>query len=314
VIAAVRRPPRQTWRRSSLLLSVVAGLLLAATATAQDMEPRAYSNSPTGANFLVLGYGRSTGEVLFDATLPLADVKAELNAGILGLGRTFGIGGRLALLTAALPYSWGNVEGRVFEETRQVTRSGLVDPRVKLSVNLFGPPAMSPREFVRAPRRTVVGASLTAIVPVGQYDPTKLINLGTNRWAFKPEVGVSHPAGRWDLDAYAGLWLFGKNDAFFPGPATRRQDPVVAIQGHASYTFRPRTWAAFDATWYGGGEATVDDGPPTSRLSNTRFGATLAWPFGRQHSVKVAYSTGAWTRVGSDFRTFAVAWQFLWMD
>jgi len=283
-------------------------------ASAQDMEPRAYSSSPTGANFLVLGYGRSTGDVLFDATLPLTDVNASLNAGILGLGRTFGIAGRLALLTAALPYSWGDIEGRVFEDARRVTRSGLVDPRVKLSVNLLGPPAMSPKEFVRAPKQTVIGASVTAVIPVGQYDPAKLINLGTNRWAFKPEVGVSHPEGRWDLDAYAGVWLFSENDAFFPGAATRRQDPIVAIQGHASYTFKPRAWAAFDATWYGGGKAKVDNGVPSSRLSNTRFGATLAWPLGRQQSVKIAYGLGAWTRVGSDFRTLAIAWQYLWMD
>jgi hypothetical protein len=297
-----------------ILVAALASVSTARQADAQDMEPRAYSNSPTGANFLVLGYGHSTGDVLFDATLPLTDVNVNLNAGILGLGRTFGLGGRLALLTAALPYSWGSVEGRVFEDARRVTRSGLVDPRIKLSVNLFGPSAMSPKEFVRAPRSTVVGASLTAVVPVGQYDPTKLINLGSNRWAFKPEVGISHPAGRWDLDAYAGVWLFSENDAFFPGTATRRQDPIVAIQGHASYSFKPRAWAAFDATWYGGGKATVDNGSPTSRLSNTRFGGTLSWPLGRQQSVKVAYSRGAWTRLGSDFRTLAIAWQFLWVD
>jgi hypothetical protein len=299
---------------AGILVAGLASVSTARQADAQDMEPRAYSNSPTGANFLVLGYGHSTGDVLFDATLPLTDVNVNLNAGILGLGRTFGLGGRLALLTAALPYSWGSVEGRVFEDARRVTRSGLVDPRIKLSVNLFGPPAMSPKEFVRAPRSTVVGASLTAVVPVGQYDPTKLINLGSNRWAFKPEVGISHPAGRWDLDAYAGVWLFSENDAFFPGTATRRQDPIVAIQGHASYSFKPRAWAAFDATWYGGGKATVDNGSPTSRLSNTRFGGTLSWPLGRQQSVKVAYSRGAWTRLGSDFRTLAIAWQFLWVD
>ena len=297
-----------------VVLAVLAVVVSARHAGAQDMEPRAYSNSPTGANFLVLGYAHSTGDVLFDATLPLADVNASLNAGILGLGRTFGIAGRLALLTAALPYSWGDIEGRVFEEARRVTRSGLVDPRVKLSVNLLGPPAMSPKEFVRAPRQTVVGASVTAVIPVGQYDPAKLINLGTNRWAFKPEVGVSHPEGRWDLDAYAGVWLFSENDAFFPGAATRRQDPIVAIQGHASYTFKPRGWAAFDATWYGGGKTTVDNGVPSSRLSNTRFGATVAWPLGRQQSVKLAYGAGALTRVGSDFRTLAIAWQYVWMD
>jgi hypothetical protein len=304
------------FRRIIVLSGVVAiaCMLVAAAAGAQELEPRAYSSSPTGTNFLVLGYARSTGDVLFDATVPLTDVNANLNAGLIGLGRTFAIGGRLALVTAALPYSWGDIEGRVAEEARQVTRSGLVDPRVKLSVNLLGPPAMSAAEFVKSPPRTVFGASLTAVVPAGQYDPQKLINLGSNRWAFKPEVGLSHPRGRWDFDAYAGLWLFAKNDAFFPGEATRRQDPIVAFQGHASYTFKRRGWAAIDATWYGGGEATVDDNPPSSRLSNTRLGATLAWPIGQRQSVKVAYNAGATTRVGSNFRTLGIVWQMLWMD
>jgi Putative MetA-pathway of phenol degradation len=300
--------------RIAVLAGVVACALMTSEARAQEMEPRAYSSSPTGTNFLLVGFTRSTGDVLFDPTLPIEDVTARLNAVALGLGRTFSLGGRVALLTAALPYSWGDIEGRVAEQARQITRSGLVDTRVKLSVNLLGPPAMSPAQFVKSPRRTVIGASLTAVAPTGQYDPHKLINLGTNRWAFKPEVGVSHPRGHWDLDAYAGVWLFTTNDVFFPGEATRRQDRIVALQGHASYTIKPRAWVAFDATWYGGGSATVDDAPPSSRVSNTRLGATLAWPIGRWQSLKIAYSSGATTRVGSDFRTVAVAWQVLWMD
>jgi hypothetical protein len=293
---------------------VIACLLCAATSRGQELEPRAYSSSPTGTTFLVLSYAHVSGDVLFDANVPLTDVNARLNAGTVGLGRTFGLGGRLALLTAALPYSWGTIEGRVAEQARQITRSGLVDLRLKLSVNLIGPPALRVAQFVKAPRRTVVGASLTTLAPTGQYDPHKLINLGSNRWAVKPEVGVSHPRRRWDLDAYAGVWLFTKNDAFFTGAATRRQDPIVALQGHASYTIKPRAWVAMDATWYGGGKATIDDGPPSSRLSNTRLGATLAWPIGRRQSVKFTYSAGATTRTGSDFTTAAVAWQLLWMD
>jgi Putative MetA-pathway of phenol degradation len=295
-------------------IAVVAFVALARDAGAQDLEPRAYSSSPTGTNFVVLGFGRSTGDVLFDATLPIADVSATLDAGTLGLGRTFGLGGRLALLTAAMPYSWGKIEGRVAEQAQQITRSGLVDLRLKLSVNLIGPPALPVAQFVKMPRRTVVGASLTTVAPTGQYDPHKLINLGSNRWAFKPEVGVSHPRGRWDLDAYAAVWLFTKNDTFFPERATRRQDPIVAFQGHASYTIKPRAWAAFDATWYHGGKATVDNGPESSGVSNTRLGATLAWPIGRRQSLKVAYSGGATTRAGTDFRTLAVAWQLVWID
>jgi hypothetical protein len=218
-------------------------------ARSQDLEPKAYSASPVGAAFLVVGLSRSSGSVLTDPTLPLSDVDANINGVPLAVGYTFGLFGKLALATAALPYAWGDVTGLVQEQARSITRSGLTDFRAKLSVNLVGNPAMGVREFARAPRTVIVGTSLTVTAPTGQYDSAKLINLGTNRWAFKPEVGVAVPKGRWDFDGYLGVWLFTHNEDFFPGGRARSQDPVVALQGHASYTLRPRLWVAFDATW-----------------------------------------------------------------
>ncbi len=159
-------------RRSRVVLTrvLVAAACASATPTfAQELEARAYSASPVGANFLVVGIGRSTGGVLFDPTVPITDVRAGLNAVTVGLGRTFGLAGRLALVTAALPYSWGTIDGTVAEQARQITRSGLADMRVKLSVNMRGNPAMVPAAFVRAPQRTIVGASLTVAAPSGQY-------------------------------------------------------------------------------------------------------------------------------------------------
>jgi hypothetical protein len=180
------------------------------------------------------------------------------------------------------------VSGLVFEEARSITRSGLTDARAKFSVNLVGNPAMGLREFVKAPRKTIVGTSLTVTPPTGQYDGAKLINLGTNRWAFKPEVGIAVPKGPWDFDAYFGFWLFTDNDDFYPGAHTRSQDPVVAVQGHASYTFKPRLWAAIDATWYEGGGARLDGGEPSGAMNNSRLGATVSFPMGRYQSLKVA--------------------------
>jgi hypothetical protein len=46
----------------------------------------------------------------------------------------------------------------------------------------------------------LLGASLKIIAPTGQYDPTKLINWGINRWAIKPEFGYSQRWGHWVLD------------------------------------------------------------------------------------------------------------------
>jgi Putative MetA-pathway of phenol degradation len=304
-----------TWTRlSCAALGAVLGLLVGrGTAAAQELEPKAYSASPVGAAFLVAGLTRSAGAVVFDPTLPLKDVEAKINTAMVATGYTFGLFGKLGLVTAALPYAWGDISGLVAEEARAITRSGLADARVKLSINLAGNPAMGTREFVRAPRRTIVGASLTVTAPSGQYDSAKLINLGTNRWGFKPEVGVSVPRARWDLDASLGVWLFTRNADFFPGGLTRSQDPVVALQGHASYTFRPRLWLAVDATWYEGGDARVEDGAPAGGVNNSRLGATLSLPVGRQQSLKVAYSSGVAVRTGTDFRTVSVGWQWLWL-
>ena len=280
-------------------------------ARAQDLEPKAYSASPVGASFLVLGLSRSTGSVLTDPTLPLKDVDARINGVPVAAGYTFGLSGKLALVTVAVPYAWGDVSGLVFEEARAITRSGLTDARAKISVNLVGNPAMGLREFVKAPRRTIVGTSLTVTPPTGQYDGAKLINLGTNRWGFKPELGVSVPKGPWDFDAYLGAWFFTDNDDFFPGGRMRSQDPVVALQGHASYTFKPRLWAALDATWYQGGGASVNGGEPSGAMNNSRLGATLSFPMGRRQSFKVAYSSGVAVRTGTNFRTISVGYQFL---
>jgi hypothetical protein len=215
-------------------------------------------------------------------------------------------------VTAALPYALGTMEGRVAEEARRISRSGLADARAKLSVNLWGNPALSPRAFAAAPRRRVIGTSLTIAAPTGQNAPGKLINLGANRWGFKPEVGLSQPVGRWDLDAYAGVSFFTANAQFYPGEATRQQEPVLALQGHASYRVGRRAWVAFNCTYYRGGSTSVDDAPPSALQSNTRVGGTLSLPVGGRQSLKIAGSTGAATRVGADFSTITVAWQVLW--
>jgi hypothetical protein len=301
----IRRPPAAAIAASAIGVS---------SAVCQELEPRAYSASPVGANFLVASYSRSTGSVVFDPTVPVNDVHAEVQGLFVAIGHSFNLFGKLGLATVALPYALADATGKVFEERSEVTRSGLADARVKLSVNLRGNPAMSVREFVAAPRRAIVGASLTMTAPAGQYYETKLINVGTNRWSFKPEVGVSVPWGRWDLDGYAGGWFYTANSNFYPSGSLRTQQPVLAVQGHASYTFRPRLWVAADGTWYHGGSARVDDGEGSTSINNSRLGVTVSFPVGRRYSAKVAYTSGVVARTGTDFSTVAAAWQVLWLS
>jgi hypothetical protein len=285
------------------------------TAGAQDLEPRAYTAAPTGLNFLVAGVGRSTGGVVVDPALPVEDVEATVDALTVGAGTTFSLFGRTALLVGAAGYVWAEATGRVGEDAREVSRSGLADPRFKLSVNLLGGRALSAQEFARAGERpTIVGVSLSVVPPLGKYDRTKLINLGSNRWSFKPEVGISRLIRRkWHLDGYAGVWMFTENGQFYPGPAVRTQQPVLTLQGHISYTFRPRLWVAVDGTWYSGGRTSVDGIEKADLQRNSRLGLTTSLPLTRQQSLKIAGSTGATTRIGADFQTIGVAWQLSWL-
>jgi hypothetical protein len=156
--------------------------------------------------------------------------------------------------------------------------------------------------------------SVSVVPPGGQYYSTKLINLGSNRWSFKPEVGISRAIQKWTIEGYSGVWLFTGNDVFYPGTSKSTQQPVLALQAHASYTVRPQLWLAFNATWYTGGTTTVDGVEKANLLRNSRVGSTLSVPIGSRQSVKVSYSTGATTRVGGDFNTVGVAWQLAWMS
>lgn len=301
----------------SRLRTVVCLLLFAlasSPAAAQELEPRAYSRSPVGANFAAIGYAYSWGSILFDPAVPITDAEGRIHGYFVGYGRTFAIAGREVLATAAMPYARGSFNGRVVQRDSSTTRSGAADLRAKLSVNLVGGQALSPGEFARAPAQpVVVGVSLTVSAPTGQYYPSRLINIGTNRWAFKPEVGLSYNwRRRWYADVYGGVWYFTANPSFYPGGSRRQQDALVSTQGHLSYTFANRSWIAFESTWYNGGASHTNGGPASTRLDNARLGALLALQVAPRQSLKIGYNFGPSARVGSNFETVAVAYQLLW--
>jgi hypothetical protein len=262
-----------------------------------------------------VGFSRSSGDISFDPTIPIENASASFDAVAVAVGQTFGVFGRQALFTAALPYAWGNASGDVGEGRQSIYRSGLTDVKARVSVNLMGVPAMTPRQFAeRSHDHTIIATSLTMTAPAGQYSNTKLINLGTNRWSFKPEIGVSYPVKKLDLDLYAGAWFFTENRSFYTGQSTRAQEPLTTIQAHVSYTLRRRTWLAFDATWYGGGATMVNGGAPTARQGNSRLGGTVSLPLSQRQSMKVSYSSGVTGRIGTSFNTISVAWQYVWID
>ncbi len=286
-------------------------LLLCVVARAQDLEPRSFSPAPVGTNFAVVSYGRTSGDVILDPTLPVTDASASFNTATLGYYHSFGLLGRQTSIAAGMPYVWGSGQALLNGVPAHLYRSGLGDLRVRWSYFLVGSPAVTRQEFKQHAARTVVGVDVTIAVPLGQYDPDLLVNIGANRWAFRPEIGISRSMRSWLLELDAGSWFFLQNSNFFHGQV-REQAPIGSVQAHISYTFRPGLWLALDGTYYTGGRTHVNGVRGNDLQQNSRLGTTLALPLTHGQSLKLSYSKGAVTRVGGNFTSVGVTYQLRW--
>jgi len=228
--------------------------------------------------------------------------------------------GHSANFVYALPYGIGNFHGQVVGAEATAYRSGLLDSTFRFSVNLKGGPAMDAREFSKWKQKTLVGMSFKLTLPLSQYDSTKLINLGSNRWAFQTEVGLSRRRGHWLLDTYGGAWFFTTNPAFFsrnqfnPGVIAQSKSPVGEFEGHLSYDVRSRLWASLDGNfWFGGGTSLNGKTSPDTSQRNSRIGGTVSIPMTKRQSIKFSYSDGAYVRYGGNFQNVSAGWQYSWI-
>jgi len=287
------------------------GLGGVAVAHAQDIEPRAYSNAPVGVNFVVAGYAYSHGGLSLDPSLPVTDARLESSAAVLAYARVLDLWGVSGKFDASVPYA--SLSGTAVYAGQPVERSihGAANPLLRISANLVGAPALTLQEFAAYRQDLIVGVSLQVGVPLSQYDPTRLLNIGTNRWSAKPEVGVSKAIGSWTIEGQAAVTFYGDNTDFFGG-STRTQDPLYALQGHAIHSFRSGIWASLDLTYFAGGRSTIDGVAKNDLQQNWRVGATLAIPVDRRNSIKLAASSGVSARTGNNFDLLAVAWQYRW--
>ena len=309
---------RNLWSQLQLLSTL--WLLWNARVMAQDLAPRAYLITPVHSNAVTLSYSFLNGDLLLDGTVPITDATARVNLSVFSFFHSMRLFGRTASVTASLPYGIGNFRGVVLANETNVYRSGLFDSSYRFSLNLIGGPAMNVAEFRSWKQKTLVGISFRVVAPTGQYDPTKLINYGADRWAFKPEIGLSRRWGHWILDAYAGSWFYTENQEFFsknqfsPGVNVQKQAPIFAFEGHLSYDVKPRLWASLDGNFWRGGRTSLNGiTNPATLQKNSRVGGTLSVPVSKHQSLKVSYSRGAYIRFGGSYDNLSVGWQYSWI-
>lgn len=290
---------------------ITMGLLLGALAArGQALEPRFYANAPKNVNFALGGYVFSTGGLSLAPGLAVEDAELDIHTVFAAYARTLDLFGHTAKFDVSVPYIF--LDGSATQEGTRITRStnGMGDPTFRFSYNFYGAPSLTLEEFRAYKQNLVLGATMKIQAPLGQYDKDKGVNIGQNRWAIAPELGLSKRWGRFLFEAAGAVTFYTDNDEFIG--KTREQDPLYSAQIHLVYVFKNKMWISLDANRYIGGETTVDGKKNDDEIANSRFGATMSVPVTSRQSVKLYASTGVDTRIGSDFDTFGIAWQYRW--
>ena len=285
----------------SLILQV--GLVLLAFAPintrAQEIEARAYSNAPIGMNFLTGG---------------LAQAKSgsyTLNTQALSLTHVIDVAGQSGRLTLVLPYAELTGTGQVGSQTINASAEGLSDPLIKASVNLYGAPALTNSEFANYRQDLIIGASVAASIPWGQYNSNQMINVGANRSLIQPAMGLSQAVGPWRLELAGMATIYTSNNNFM-GNNTLSQNPIYSGETHVIYYFPNTAWISADATYFTGGQTYVNGLPASGTQENWRFGSTLSYPINKNNSIRLSASKGVYSRTDTSYNAVGISWQYRW--
>lgn len=271
------------------------------------------SSVPTGGRFVIASYGHSQGNILLDNSLPVTDLESKMNNFVFAYAGSFKLFKKLAKFDIIAPFSFAEFTGKVSNIDSTTSRTGFGDGFARLSLILIGNKPVPLSEFGKiTPKKFNLGIYSRVRVPMGQYDSSKFLNLGSNRWAVKFGVVGSYAIKRkLVFELHLLSWVFGDNKNFYNGNVVS-QNPLLIAQLHASYTFKPGMWFAFSfgkTTW---GTTQINGAEQNNTQNNSRIGAAFSYRLAKHHSLKAAYTTGFSTRFGADFDTFIVAYQVIW--
>jgi len=159
-----------------------------------------------------------------------------------------------------------------------------------------------------------VGVSLSVTAPTGLYHPDRVLNLGSDRWSFKPELGLSRPFGRehtWQVDAYANAYLFTDNLAFH-GREILRQEPLPGFEGHLSYSFTDSLWLSLDSRYSFRGTTFVNGTDQDNAQQNVIVGSEVNLPVYARNSLLVEVAKAVVHHNGPAFAGVAVKYAYTW--
>jgi hypothetical protein len=300
-------------------ISLIALICVGATLSsdAQELEPRRWGHLPVGTSVAGFGYAYTTGDIAFNPLLRVEDAELDLHSGVIRYIHAFELLERTMRLDFVQGYQQARWQGLLNGQPAAVSRTGLTDTILRLSTNLIGAPPLKGDAF-RAYRRsvaeseTIVGAGLAVHLPTGHYLEDKLLNLGSNRFTIRPQLGVVHSRGPWSVELTGAAWIFTDNDDFFGGKFLE-VDPLFTAQAHLVYTFRPGLWIGTGIAYGGGAQSTVDGFQNDDRRGDLLWGITASYPITPKFGIKAGYiGMRTQERVGSNLDTVTVGFSYAW--
>jgi hypothetical protein len=268
-------------------------------AAAQEIEARAYSNAPIGINFVTGGIAQAK-----SGSYTLTTEAVNLTRII----DVFGQSGRISLL---LPYAQLSGTGTIGTQNINASAEGLSDPVVKVSANLYGAPALSLDEFKNYQQDLIIGTSLAASIPWGNYNSEQMINVGANRSLIQPAIGASQAVGPWRLELAGMATIYTSNTSFL-GSNTLSQNPMYSSEAHAIYYFQNMAYLSADATYFVGGQKYVNGIAISGSQENWRFGSTFSYPINKHNSIRLTGSKGVYSNTNTDYTALGISWQYRW--
>ena len=287
-------------------------VLLVQNAFSQDVEPRRWTPIPLGTHILGVGYSYTSGDVFFDPLLQAEDVKIKAHSLVVNFAQPIKIGNKLGSINVLLPFSTADWDGFLSGVPTGINRTGFADPILRASLILAGPPAGNAQEIrqyrLDNPTYTSFGISLAITFPLGEYFEDKLINLGNNRYVFRPQVGMIHYWGEWSFELTGSVFLYTRNPDFF-NDAERDQRPTFAMQSHLVKQFRKGAWLSLGAGYGLGGESVINRQPNGDYRSNLLASASYSFMISQRQGLKLSYVRAeALQDIGSNTNNFIAAW------
>jgi hypothetical protein len=276
--------------RALFAVSLAAGLFLDTSPALAD-GARDWQNLPVDTNIIFAYYTYSNTEATVDLSLPVEGVSVDAHVPILRYARTFGIAGKTAGIQLIAPYGFVNAS---LDGTKlRTSKHGLGDVGAIFLMNIAGAPALTKREFSQWQPNSYLTGSIGVTAPTGSYKGTRLVNIGKNRWTFKPQLSYGiYLDPHLLLAVNTNVQIFTANDEY-KGSERQQQKALYGVEGHLSHDFGDRAWLSFDATYAHGGMTKIDGVGQSNRQQTLRLGASGSFNFDSATAISAGFTHSA---------------------